>query len=376
MAVIPKSSGFAGRFKNAWMAPEVVARRLFFLERKRLLRRLQVMARAHLPLAESIAELKDRAHTSRKGIMYAALSSMDMRQRRGRGVAETFSGWIPETQIMLMEAGERSGYEAFAQSIEDVLSLQGATTEMIGRIIGGLMEPVLLILANYFLVLWMASNFTDKVFSMLRINPDQLTGQAHQFYMVGVFAKSFWAWLVPILIMTLLTLLFVSLPMATGKWRRPLDRFVPPWSVYRSIVGAGWMLSFAKLAQARYSYEEVLRRTAELSRPWLRSRIQAIEHWVRRGRTLGDAMRKTENDFPSRDLVDDIATFNNRPGFEESLDILAKEWVKQTSQQVKGLAFAMTGIGWIVTGFVMIWIFTAFDAMQTQITALARQIMH
>lgn len=376
MAAIPKFSGLAGRFKNAWMVPEGAAQRLFFLERQRLLRRLQVMARAHLPLAESIAELKERAHTSRKGIMYAALSSMDMRQRRGRGVAETFSGWVPETQIMLMEAGERSGYEAFAQSIEDVLSLQGATTEMIGRIIGGLMEPVLLISANYFLVLWMASNFTDKVFSMLRINPDQLTGQAHQFYMVGMFAKSFWSWLAPILIMALLTLLFVSLPMATGKWRRPFDRFVPPWSVYRSIVGAGWMLSFAKLAQARYSYEEVLRRTAELSRPWLRSRIQAIEHWVRRGRTLGDAMRKTENDFPSRDLVDDIATFNNRPGFEESLDILAKEWVKQTSQQVKGLAFAMTGIGWIVTGFVMIWIFTAFDAMQTQITALARQVIH
>lgn len=376
MAVLPKSNGLSGRFKDAWMVPERAARRLFFMDRQRLLRRLQVMARAHLPLAESIAELKDRAHTSRKGIMYAALSSMDMRQRRGRGVAETFAGWIPETQIMLMEAGERSGYEAFAQSIEDVLSLQGATTEMIGRIIGGLMEPVLLISANYCLVLWMASNFTDKVFSMLRINPDQLTGQAHQFYMVGVFAKSFWSWLAPMLIMALLTLLFFSLPMATGKWRRPFDRFVPPWSVYRSIVGAGWMLSFAKMAQARYSYEEVLRRTADLSRPWLRSRIQAIEHWVRRGRTLGDAMRATENDFPSRDLVDDIATFNNRPGFEESLDILAKEWVKQTLQQVKGLAFAMTGIGWIVTGFVMIWIFTAFDAMQTQITALAQQMMH
>jgi type II secretory pathway component PulF len=370
------SSGFSAKFKTAWMIPEGVARRLFFLERKRLLRRLQVMARAHLPLAESISELRERAYTSKKGIMYAALSSMEQRQRRGRTVAETFAGWIPENQIMLMEAGERSGYEAFALAIEDALSLQGATSEMIGRVIGGLMEPFLLITANYFLVLWMASNFTDKVFKMLHINPDQLTGQAHQFYTVGVFAKSYWAWLAPTLIMAAIVALFVSLPMATGKWRRPLDRFVPPWSVYRSINGAGWMLTFAKLASARYSYEDILRRTADLSRPWLRSRIMAIEYWVRRGRPLGEAMRKSENDFPSRDLVDDIATFNNRPGFEEALDILAKEWVSQTSQQVKGLAFAMTGIGWMVTGFVMIWIFTAFDAMQTQITAIARQMMH
>lgn len=373
MAALQQPGGFLA---TAWMVPAPVARALFFTQRKRLLRRLQVMARARLPLAESIAELKERAFQSRKGVMYAALAEMDMRQRRGRSVAETFDGWLPETQIMLLEAGERSGYDAFAQAIEDVLSLQGATSEMISRIIGGLVEPALLILANYFLVLWMASNFTDKVFSMLRISPDQLTGQAHQFYLVGVFAKSYWSWLAPLLVIAALTALFVSLPLATGRWRRPLDRFVPPWSVYRAIVGAGWMLSFAKLAAARYSYEEVLRRTAALSRPWLRSRIEAIEYWVRRGRTLGEAMRKTENDFPSRDLVDDIATFNNRPGFEEALDILAKEWVKQTSTQVKGLAFALTGVGWVVTGFVMIWIFTAFDAMQTQITAIARQMMH
>ncbi len=371
-----QSRGLSGKFKNAWMVPENVARKMFSLQRKRLLRRLQVMARAHLPLAESVSELKDRAHTSRKGVMYAALSSIDLKLRRGRTMADAFNGWIPEIQIMLMEAGQRRGYEAFAQAIEDVLTLQGATSEMIGRIVSGIMEPALLLIANYILVLWMASNFTDKVFAMLRINPDQLTGQAHQFYMVGVFAKSPWAWLSPVLFGGLMVWLFMSLPRAKGAWRKPLDRMVPPWSVYRSIVGAGWMLSFAKLAEARYAYEEILQRTAELSAPWLRSRILAIEHWVRRGQRLGDAMRRTGNDFPSRDLVDDIATFNMRPGFEEALDILAKEWVKQTGQTVKGLAFAMTGIGWIITGFVMIWIFTAFDAMQTQITAIARQMMH
>ncbi len=368
------SDKFKSKFKNAWMVPENVARKLFFLERKRLLRRLQVMARAHLPLAESISELKERAHTSRKGIQYAALSAIDMRLRRGRSMADAFAGWIPEIEVMLMEAGHRRGYEAFAQAIEDVLALQGATTEMIGRIISGLMEPVLLLLANYGLVLWMASSFTDKVFAMLRIRPDQLTGQAHEFYMVGVFAKSFWSWLLPLVFLTLMVALFVSLPRAKGSWRNVLDRAVPPWSIYRAIVGAGWMLSFAKLAEARYAYEEILQRTAELSAPWLRSRILAIEYWVRRGQRLGEAMRRTGNDFPSRDLVDDVATFNMRPGFEEALDILAKEWVKQTGQMVKGLAFAMTGVGWMITGFVMIWIFIAFDAMQTQIMAIARQM--
>lgn len=359
-----------GRFADAWMVPEGLARVLFRFERKKFLRRLQVMARARLPLAESIAELKQRAYQSKKGVMYAALSSMEHRLRRGRGIAEVLQGWLPETQIMLLQAGEQSGYENFAQAIEDVIALQGATGEMITAIVGGLVEPTLLVLANYALVLWLTANFTHQVFDLLSVKPEQFTGQAYQFYLVGQFAQSFWAWLIPLILIGLMVWLFLSLPRATGRWRVPLDRYVPPWSVYRAITGAGWMISFSKLAQARYSYEDILRRTAALSQPWLRTRILAIDRGVRAGLPLGEAMRRAGYGFPSIDLIDDVATFNNRPGFEETLDVLAKEWVKLTTAQVKGLAFALTGIAWIMTSAAMIWVFTAFNAVQSQLTAL------
>lgn len=360
-------------FENAWMMPEGVARRLFFLHRKQFLRRLQVMARARLPLGESIEELKNRAYESKNGIMYAALSSIHNRLKRGRNLAEAFRGWISDSEIMLLEAGEKVGYSAFADAIEDVLTLQGATKEMIGKIVGGLMEPIIILLSCYLLVLWMASNFNDQIFAIIKVDPERLTGQAYQFYKIGVFSKSIWAALTPILFVLALVALFVSLPLTSGRWRNPLDQYIPPWSVYRSIVGAGWMLTFAKLAKARYSYEEILRRTAALASPWLRSRIQAIEYWLRRGLGLGDAACKAGNGFPSKDLIDDIATFNNRPGFEEALDILAHEWVKETSRRVSAIAFALTGMGWVLTGFIMIWIFTSFDALQSQLMALAKQ---
>lgn len=362
-------------FEEAWMVPESVARHFFWKERKKFFRRLQVMARARLPLNESIEELRKRAYESKSGVMYAALTSMSNRLRRGRTMAEAFSGWVPEEHIMLLEAGEKVGYNAFADAINDVLTLQSTTSGMIGKIIAGLMEPVIILVACYILVLWMASNFTDQIFSVMKIDPNRLTGQARQFYDVGQFAKSFWSMVVPALLLAFITAVFFSLPYTKGAVRRFLDNFVPPWSIYRAIVGASWMLTFAKLANARYSYEEILHRTSGLAKPWLRSRIKAIEYWLRRGSTLGEAMKRSGNNFPSKDLIDDIATFNNRPGFEDSLDIIAREWIDETSKRVDVLAFVMAGFGWVLTGVIMIWIFTSFDALQSQIMAIAKQSM-
>ena len=359
---------------EAWRVPEPVARKLFGLQRKRFLRRIQVMARAHMPMSDAIAELKDRAEKSRSGVMFAALSSMDYWLRRGRTMGEAFTGWLSPTDIMLLEAGDQSGYETLADSIEDILSLQGATSEMVGRIIGGLIEPGILIGSNYALILWMSNNFTVKALASTGIKADQLTGTARTFYNVGVFAGTFWAWLLPLIVVVLLTLLFVSLPIWSSRKRSFLDRYIPPWSVYRSIIGAGWMLSFAKLAKAGYAYEEILSRTAKLARPWLRARLNWIEYHYRRGRGLGESMRLSQSGFPGKDLIDDIETFNDRPGFEQTLDILAREWVKDTTQMVKGLAFALTFVGWGFTGFSMIWIFVAFNAVQTQLTAIVQQM--
>ena len=359
---------------NAWQFPEGFARKMFWMKRKRFLRRIQVMARAHLPMSDSIAELRARAHHSKDGVMFAALQSMEHRQRRGRSLAETFEGWLPPTDIMLIQAGDQSGYEALAKAIDDIIDLQGATTEMIGRIISGLIEPGILIFANYILILWMANNFTAKALASTGIKAGQLTGTAHTFYEIGIFATTPWAWGAPIIFGVLLGLLFASLPRWTGRRRAFLDRFLPPWTIYRSIVGAGWMLSFAKLAKAGYTYEVILDKTAALARPWLRTRVQWISYHLRRGSGLGESMQRAKSGFPGKDLIDDIATFNNRPGFEDTLDILAREWVKETTQMVKGLAFALTMSGWLTTGVTMIWIFVAFNAVQSQLTAIVQQM--
>lgn len=368
--------------ERAWMVPEDLARRLFFLKRKTLLRRMYVMALAKMPLADSLIELQHRAKEAKDGIMYAALTSMVTRQRRGRELAQTLEGWLTPTDIMLLEAGDKRGYESFAEAIDNVLSLQGATREMVGYVLSGLFEPLVMLGSIYGLIVWLAGSFNDQVLSLMQIDASRLYGSARTLYDIGLFSKTIWVWIVPVVFLLLMAALFRSLPgvvlgkhvLFVSRQRGFLDKWIPPWSIYSAIVGSQWMLSFSKLAQAGYAYEEILARTGALASPWLRARLFAIEHAYRKGLSLGRATMKAGYDFPSRDVIQDVATFANRPGFEESLQIIANEWVRSVTLRVKAMSQAITGLGFLATGASMIWIMDAFNAFQNQITAMVQQM--
>lgn len=368
--------------ERAWMVPEGVARRLFFLKRKTLLRRLRVMALAKMPLADSLIELQQRAKDAKDGIMYAALTNMVVRQKRGCTLAQTFEGWFAPTDIMLLEAGDKRGYDSFAKAIDDILSLQGATREMIGYVLGGLFEPLVMLGSIYALIVWLAGSFNDQVLSLMEIDASRLYGSARTLYDIGQFSKTIWAWIAPVAFLLVMVALFRSLPgvkigrryLLVSSRRKFFDKFIPPWSVYSVISGSRWMLSFSKLAKAGYSYEEILSRTAALASPWLRHRIIAIDKAYRKGLSLGAAMKKAGYDFPSAEVIQDIAAFANRPGFEESLQVIAVEWVKSVTFRVKAMAQAITGLGFLATGASMIWMMDAFNAFQNQITSMVQQM--
>lgn len=85
-------------------------------------------------------------------------------------------------------------------------------------------------------------------------------------------------------------------------------------------------------------------------------------------------MKKAGYDFPSAEVIQDIAAFANRPGFEESLQVIAVEWVKSVTFRVKAMAQAITGLGFLATGASMIWMMDAFNAFQNQITSMVQQM--
>lgn len=360
-----------GDKKAGWMVPEKLALYLFRFSRKAFYRRIQIMAKARMPFDSAIAELRQQAYAARQGVMFAMLDSVYRRMQRGRDLETSLEDWIPKEDRMLLSAGDKQGYTGFIGAIDQIMDVSGATKEMMRTLIGGLAEPAIMLIAMYFLIAWMAKNFNQKALSATHVPPGKLTGLAHQLYSVGLFATTFWAWLVPLTFVAAFAGVIFAMPMFTKprSMRIMLDK-VPPWSIYKAITGARWLLSFSTLGQARIPYEVIFRETGEMASPWLRERILAIAGKYERGFSLGEAFQRAGYEFPSKQLVDDLVAFGARPGFEDVLTIIAKEWIVETTRFVKGITVALTGVGYIGVFSGMFWIMGAFNSMQTQITAI------
>ncbi len=213
----PKDNAIGRINKRAgWMIPDALAIRLFALERKKFYRRIQIMARAQLPFSEAIEELRNRAFESKSGVMFAMLDHVFMKQRKGATIGQALRGWVPPVELMLLEAGDMRGFTQFANVIDDILMLQSATSEMKSKVIMGLVEPVIMVLSMYGLIAWMSSSFNKKVLALTHINPDKLTGLAQQFYTVGVFSASPWAYIAPLIVTGIIAFIFWSMPHWCG----------------------------------------------------------------------------------------------------------------------------------------------------------------
>ncbi|MDD2860333.1 MAG: type II secretion system F family protein [Acidiphilium sp.] len=342
--------------------------------RTRFYRRVQVMSKAHVPFADAIREMRDRAFIARNGVLYAALRSIAYRLERGRSIEESLDGWLPHEERMLLAAGDRLGYAGFAAAIDQIMTMNAATKGMTMTIVTGLIEPVLMITAMYLLIDWLSGNFNKKAIAITHISPDRLTGGAYQMYAVGVFAATIWAWVLPLLVLVAVAAVLASMPYLTRpkKLRTVLDH-LPPYNIYKSITAARWLLTFSTMGMAGLPYELVFRETTALARPWLRQRLVAIETLYRRGIGLGPSFLQSGYDFPNKTLIEDLIAFGDRPGLENPLMILAEEMIKTTTRTVKTIAFMMTAVGYLIVFGGMMWIMNGFDAFQSQINLIIQQ---
>lgn len=339
------------------------------------------MGKAQIPFSDAIAELKQRAYENHEGVMFAALQSMDLRVRRGQGLPDVLKGWLKPEEIMLIAAGDKRGFGGYVEAIDQVMGMGGATAEMQAALLMGIIEPVILLASIYVLMLWMSGSFTGKLLAVTKVSPDRLTGLARQFYEMGVLSSSIWAIIVPILLVLPVILIWWSFPTWTGQRSKTvmirgiLDRF-PPYSVYKEITGAQWALVLSTLAMAGYPYEVILQETGSLARAWARNKIRHIERNFRKGVPLGEAMRQTGDWFPSRSLIQDIVAFGERPGFKETLKVLADESIRSTTRQVKIMANVLRGCGYVIMFIALVWLYASFNAMSTQVQSIVQASGH
>lgn len=303
-------------------------------ERIRFYRGLAAYLENNLNLLDAMSLMQKR---SGMGAIAVKQAIGDMRQdiEAGVSLAAAMEPLVPAEEVLIIASGAAAGRQA------ETLKLAADfvhTRQDIWQAVWKELSYPLFLFALFVILLGIISIKVIPELAQLS-DPGEWTGAAHTLHMVSDFVAS-WKGLALLAVLLLLVALTVfALPRWTGKARNWLEA-VPPWSLYRLLLGSVWMLTLATLLRGGVQATRALQLTAgEYSRkgitPWLRHRVQAVQVEFAKGKNLGRAMLDCGHNFPDDKIIEEFQIYATLPGFENKLYDLSKGWLEQGVKNFK-----------------------------------------
>lgn len=339
--------------------------------RLRLYRKIAKMLSNGLPMLKILEELQDRASDrGRNPNDPLAIVLDDCRRavQNGRLLAEGLEWWTPKAEQMILMAGEQSG--RLEVTLEAVVGVVQAEKKIKGVVVGGLIYPV----SVFTLILVYIYMFGTRVIPEFArmVDPTHWRGAARSLYLMSLVVQD-WTLIVVAGLITTVAGVLVSMPLWRGNLRVRFDRFAP-YSIYRLLVGSGFLMAFSALQFAGITVEKSLIRLSDMAQPWLRERLDGALLGVKSGLNCGEALRNAGYDFPSREVVDDLCVYAEYKGFAEALRLLADEWMEEGVAHVSAQMKVLNGFAIVFLAIVIGWLVTGFFGIQHEIAAMTRNV--
>lgn len=270
-------------------------------------------------------------------------------ERLSRGLSE----WIPEDEVLLIAASEEAG------DLQDGLRRAGEAVgraEQVRRSLQQLVYPAALLAGVGLLMQQVGSVVVPH---LLRLAGErELTAAGMALKGLATLVNTAGP-LGALAAVGVVVGMFASLPYVTGPLRLWLER-VPPWSMYRDLVGASFLGQVTLLQGGGVRLEDALGNVAERARPWLAERVDGVLQGIRNGATLGDALHEAGHRFPSPAAIRFLRTISGNEGAAANIETFAQDWHRFTLERLDSLiARVSTGV---VVGFYAV-IFLVFIAM-------------
>ena len=111
-------------------------------KRMGLYEEVRVFFEARLDLASSLKSIRDR-HAVRKDFRAKIVSEWISELEQGRRLTDALAPWVPSSELVLIEAGERGG--ALSAGLSEAVVLSTASQRSKAAIIGGVAFPIALV---------------------------------------------------------------------------------------------------------------------------------------------------------------------------------------------------------------------------------------
>jgi type II secretory pathway component PulF len=339
--------------------------------RMRLYRKIAKMLANGLPLLRILEELRNRASCNgQKPNEPLAIVLDDCRRlvQNGRMLSEGLDWWAPKTERMILMAGEQSGHMEIA--LLAVIDVVQAQRKIKAVILGGIAYPMA-ILSLVLIYIYMFGTRVIPQFARIA-DPSGWHGAAKSLYIMSLLVQD-WMLVVVVMLAIFMIGIAVALPRWRGNVRIVFDRYAP-FSIYRLVVGTGFLLAFSALQSAGITVEKALSRLSDLADPWLRERLDGALLGVRSGLNCGEALRNAGYGFPSEEVVEDLCVYAEYKGFGDALKLMADEWMEEGIEQISAQMKILNGFSIAVLAIVIGWLVTGFFGIQHEIATMTRVV--
>lgn len=219
--------------------------------------------------------LKGMSDRNSKKTIGAAYRNIYDRVMNGEKLAHILVG-LPATELMLIAAAQNTG--DLAPGFEQARFIAVAK-QRIKNVLFGLIQPIVMV-AVVFAVLTLV---TPKVMPMLEnmLSVDEWEPMAVLLYDLSKFTSKNALTIIGMVISyAVISMILLSRwsgqQTHTRKVRLWLDRYIPPFSIYRIIEQSGFLLALGSLMKAGTTVPVALKSMREQSNPWMRAHIDQM----------------------------------------------------------------------------------------------------
>lgn len=335
-------------------------------KRNRIYRKLNRFLNNGVPMTRALDILWNHASDDGRKPKESQAVIIDHWRRQvaeGRKLGQAIKGWVPDSDRLVIEGGEAAGNLTVA--IEKAMAINESAGKIKTTVIKGLSYPLMLVGAAIGLLVLIVRQVVPAFDAVLP--KEQWEGLGAQMAFVARMIDSYL--FVGLSAMGILMALAVwSMPRWTGSMRTKLDK-LPPWSLYRLVLGSGFMLTVGGMIKAGIPLPTVLDMLRRDASPWYRERISATSRWVNEGFNLGEALHKAGHSFPDKESVMDLRAYAGLHKFDEALEKLGTEWLEESVQKIEMQTAVMRNLGFLALGGTFMWIYGGIFSLQQQITA-------
>jgi type II secretory pathway component PulF len=326
-------------------------------------RKMAALLDHDVPVRQVLVMLRNR-QMEHKSPLAQVFSNILGEMDRGTALDKALAPWVPQEETMLIRGGLRGNN--IPKALRDCVDLVEAKTKIIQSLVGAVAYPSLLMGMLIVFVLILALYLIPEISTLF--DPATLVGSAAWLYTIMNFVASPLGLAVFILLALLALSTVATLPFWTGKWRLMVEN-IPPWSIYRLVVGSVWLFTMATLLRANIQLEVIFSDMLKSGamRPYLAERVKTIKERYRSESNFGRLLLRLNMHFPSDELVEEMAVYATLPSFYRNLYDIAKEWLDDGIRRISKMS-QILNIGLMLSIIAMVaWIAVASHSLRQQL---------